>query len=119
MADVLKVVIIDGVEQLILESVETPKVEYRLYYDVEGKVLCYTCDEIEGNYIVVDQQTYSEMRYDWKIINGKLTKLLPGIVISKLKPNQEGINCARDDISIVVDKNFKNTQKWKLHSYEL
>lgn len=119
MADLLKVVIIDGVEQIVVEHVETPKVEYRLYYDDAGNVLCYTCDRLEGNYIIVDQQTYSEMRYDWKIVDGKLTKLIPGIRISKLKPNKEGVNCSIEDVSIVVSKSFKNKQKWKLDSYEL
>lgn len=119
MADLLKVVTIDGVEQIVVERVETPKIEYRLYYDDTGKVLFYTCDRLEGNYIVVDQQTYSEMRYDWRVVDGKLTKLIPGIIISKLKPNKEGVICAKDDVSIIVNKSFKNKQTWKLNSYEL
>lgn len=46
-------------------------IEYRLYYDDKGNVLFYTCEKPEGKFIKVDSQTYSEMRYDIRIIDGK------------------------------------------------
>lgn len=120
MVERVKVVEINGVEYIVSEEVETPPVEFRLYYDEFGKVLFYTCEKPEGNYIIVDQQTYAEMRHDWRIVDGKLTKLIPGIIIHKLKPNNnDGKTCAMDDISVIVDEDYDNKQKWKLTSYEL
>jgi hypothetical protein len=44
----------------------------------------------------------------------------PSLVVSKLMPNTEGITCAEEDISIVVDKDYKDkTINWKLNTYEL
>lgn len=119
MTDLVKVVEINGEEFLVIESKETEKVEYRLYYDENGYVLFYTCDKPAGNYIVVDQNIYSEMRHDWRVIDGKLTKLIPGIMITKLKPSTTGIYCASEDVSIVVDETFTDKQQWELTSYEL
>jgi len=45
--------------------------EYRLYYDDEGNILFYSCEKPEGNFIRIDRQSYSEMRYDIKIIDCK------------------------------------------------
>jgi len=118
MSERVKVVIVNGVEYLMIEETEQEKVEFRLYYDNEGNVLFYTCDKPEGNFIIVDKQTYVEARLDWKIVDGKLTKYIPGVMISKLKPSIEGISCHKDDINIVTNNNI-DTQKWKLHTYEL
>jgi hypothetical protein len=120
MSVIAKVVIINGEEQVLFEEVENTEVEFRLYYDNDGKVLFYTCEKPEGNYIVIDSQTYAEMRHDIKIVNGQITKLVPGIIISKLKPNShEGTICAEEDVSIVVTEEFKDKRKWKFHEYEL
>lgn len=103
---------------------EAPKIippEFRLYYDDAGKVICYTCDKLEGNYIVIDSKTYAEGRPDVRVINGKLSMALTGAIVSKLIPNKdEGQLCAIEDISILVDKSYKGKKiKWKLTTYEL
>lgn len=122
MVERVKIVEINGIEYLIVEE-ETKQqdtIEFRLYYDENGKVLCYSCEKLEGNYIVIDKQTYIEARPDWVVVEGKLTKYIPGIIISKLKPNlNEGTLCPIEDISIVCKENNMDTQKWKLHTYEL
>jgi hypothetical protein len=119
MTERVKVVEINGIEYLVVEETKPDPIEFRLYYDENGRVLFYTCDKPEGNYIVIDQQTYVESRYDWVVKEGKLTKLVPGIVITKLKPSTEGIDCVFDDVSILVDSKYTNIQKWKLDRYEL
>ena len=55
---------------LPIENNDDPS-EYRLYHDDKGNILFYTCEKPEGKFIRVDKQTYSEMRYDLKIIDGK------------------------------------------------
>lgn len=119
MSERLVVVEIEGVEYLVVEEVQKQEIEFRLYYDEKGKVLFYTCEKPEGQYIVIDKQSYIEARPDVCVKDGKLTKYIPGIIISKLSEDIDGTPCAKDDISIVVDKNYADYKTYKLVSYEL
>jgi hypothetical protein len=104
---------------ILFEAPKIEKPELRLYYDDKGKVLFYTCEKPEGNFIVVDAQTYIEARPDVRVVNGKLMKVQASI-ISKLIPNTIGQLCAREDISIVVDDKYTGkTQNWEMTTYEL
>ena len=78
-------------------------VEFRLYYDDNGKVLCYTCEKLEGNYIVIDSDTYHQCRPDVYVIDGKIVKQNEITVIRKLKPSTKGITCDNDDICMISD----------------
>jgi hypothetical protein len=105
---------------LIWEPKPLQKPEFRLYYDDKGKVLFYSCEKPEGNYIVIDAATYAAGRPDVRVIDGKISTAIPSLVVSKLMPNIEGTSCTEEDISIVVDDNYKGkTTKWKLNTYEL
>lgn len=102
---------------------EMPKVaspEFRLYYDDGGKVLFYTCEKLEGNYIVIDAATYAQGRPDIRVIDGKISTVQSHAVISKLMPDTIGTLCALEDLSIIVDENSEvEKQYWKLNTYEL
>jgi hypothetical protein len=101
-------------------KIETP--EFRLYYDDKGQVITYTCEKLEGNFIIVNAQTFAEARPDAKVLNGRLIKANSGSVVSKLVPSKkEGTTCAAEDASIIIKKNTQKikTQKWKLETYEL
>lgn len=103
---------------------EAPKIvppEFRLYYDeLTGKVLFYTCDKPEGSFITIDRQTFAEARQDIRIINGKISRVKPHQIVSKLMPDKQGTKCAFDDISLVLSaKDKTKSQNWKLHTYEL
>jgi hypothetical protein len=100
---------------------EAPKLEapeFRLYYDDNGSVICYTGDKsITGNYIVIDAQTFAEGRPDVRVIDGKISRAQPNAVVYKLMPHVDGIMCAMDDVSIVTSQG--PITKWKLNIYEL
>lgn len=102
---------------------EAPKIippEFRLYYEEDtGKVICYTCEKLEGKYLVIDALTYAQARPDIRIINGKISTVQNHCVVSKLMPNtEEGQPCESEDVSVVaLDTN--NIVKWKLNTYEL
>lgn len=102
---------------------EAPKIippEFRLYYDESGRVICYTCEKLEGNYIVIDSQTFAESRPDIRVVDGIIVKRSEYSIIAKLTPDEiEGKSCAIDDISVVVDENENiKTLKWKLTTNE-
>lgn len=93
-------------------------VEFRLYYDEQGRVITYTCEPLEGdNYIIIDAETYAECRPDIRVIDGKITKQHQYTIISKLKPSTEGIACVSNDIAI-VDMEYDDIIYWKLTQYE-
>ncbi len=89
-------------------------IEFRLYYDENGNVVCYSGEplEIDYDFIVVDTQVFAEGRPDVRVVNGKVTrpKLSSGTI--KLVQSDEGVSCSIDDISIVTT--MEETQKWKL-----
>ena len=93
-------------------------VEYRLYYDDNGDVICYTCDPVEGKYIVIDRQTFAECRPDIKVIDSRIVKKSETHVITKMVKGN-GITCAKEDINIIVnDEHNGPTEEWKLKIYE-
>jgi hypothetical protein len=106
-------------EFVIWEAPPIIKPEFRLYYDERGNVLFYTCEKPEGNYVVIDANTYAQGRPDIKIVDGKVVGAIYGSVVSKLVHDERGTSCASEDISIVVDSSYHNITKWKLKTYEL
>jgi hypothetical protein len=106
---------------IIWEAPPIVKPEFRLYYDEKGKVLFYTSEKPEGNYIVIDSQTYAEGRPDLRIVDGRISTVNQGSVVSKLIPdNDEGVECSIEDVSIIVPEKCKVKKiKWKLQTYEL
>jgi hypothetical protein len=54
-----------------------------------------------------------------RVVDGKISKVIPGMIIQKLKPDSEGQSTAQLDISIIVGDDYPEKQKWKLHTHEL
>ncbi len=111
---------INGEDFIIFEAPVIEAPEFRLYYDENGKVITYTCEKLEGNYIVVDNLTFAEARPDVRVINGILSKVNPNMIIYKLKPDLiEGVRCAKEDVSVLVDDTYENYTLWKITTHEL
>jgi hypothetical protein len=112
---------IDDEEKYIIiwEPPILEKPEFRLYYDDLGKIICYTGEKLEGNYIVIDALTLAEGRQDVRVIDGRIIKDSPNATIVRLTPSDSGYLCASEDLSIIVtgvDEIEK--QYWKLTVYE-
>ena len=120
MNEQIKIITIDGVEYFAIEESQKQEIEFRVYYDDNGKILFYTCEKPEGNYLVIDRDTFAAARPDVCVVDGVLTPVVSGTIIIKyMLDREEGISCAKEDISIIVDKEYPKIQKWKLTSYEL
>ena len=78
------------------------KIFYRLYHDDEGHPLFYSMEDLPGNYIEIDRETYSLSSSDVRVVDGKLRKLDKIRSVSKLRPNTDGTPCDPRDICIVV-----------------
>lgn len=103
-----------------VEDEQTSKpVEYRLYYDDRGKVVCYTTGEHQGSYLVIDSGVYAEMRYDVTVVDGKIVKDKTGYIAGKLVPADSGQSCAAIDISVIATDNTIPTKKWNMKYYDI
>jgi len=91
-------------------------VEYRLYYDLDsGAPLFYTMQDETGNYIVIDQETYTQSRYDIQVKDGKIKKNTLEST-GKLAPAEAGTRTHNTDITIITTD--EQSTQWKLKTYE-
>lgn len=92
---------------------------YRLYYDEHGWPVCYSMEDLPGNYIELDAETYQLGPTNARVVDGKLTLVKPPITILKLVPGQqEGITCDPRDVTVVVNRDQKHI-KWSIKAYEV
>ena len=97
---------------LILHSAPEPKpISYRLYYTDKGHPIIYSMDELAGNYIEVDAETYALAPFNVRIVDNKIVYIKPVRTITKLQPSNSGTACSPHDVSIVVDESQPHT-KW-------
>lgn len=86
--------------------------QYRAYYDANGKVVTYTVEELEGNWIPVDAAQFAEARVDAVVVDGKLVTPHKVKMVSKLVRNVNGdYTSSKYDINIITDV---DTVKWGL-----
>ena len=92
---------------------------YRLYYNDDGTPIIYSMENLPGNYIEVDQQTYVLAAFNVRVIDGKLVYIKPVITVKKLQPTTStGVACDPQDICVVVDPEQSHT-KWNIVHNEL
>lgn len=106
--------IVDGQMVVDFEYIPPPPPEFRLYYDKNGDVLCYTGEKLDGNYIVVDAITFAAGRMDVKIIDGEIVHSSNILQVYKLIPSDSGTSTHKDDVSVITN-NKKDSNYWDLH----
>lgn len=95
------------------------QVEFRLYYDETGKALFYTCEKPEGNFIIVDAQTYAEGRLDLQISDGVATRINKVTALSRLIKDVNGTRCAYEDVTLIADSDYEGkTNNWYYKNVE-
>jgi len=99
---------------LYAEVVEYP-IFYRLYYNEQGQPLCYTMEDLPGNYIEIDQEMFARSPSNIQVCDGKIIKIT-WQTTAKLAPTDTGTPCTPTDVSIVVSET-NNHQKWSKLSH--
>jgi len=95
---------------------EEKTISYRLYYSDSGRPVCYTMDNLPGNYIEITAEEFKNSDPHVKVKNGQLVKL--AIRYSeKLVLSDHGVPCATSDVTVVVGEHEPH-QKWSLNLYE-
>ena len=100
----------------ILAAMPEPQpIFYRLYHDDQGLPLFYSTEDLPGNYITIDQETYNRSPSDVRVVQGQMVKNSQGHT-TKLVPHHHGTGCAVHDVSIVIDHG--PVQYWTKKTYE-
>ena len=95
-------------------AVSAPAVFYRLYHNDDGSPVCYTMEDLPGNYVEVDINTYLIGSHNVRVVDQKLVHLPTVGMVTKLRPNLlAGTACDPHDICVVVDENVSHV-KWSL-----
>ena len=103
----------------ILHDVPEPKpVYYRLYYNDAGAPDIYSMEDLPGNYIEVDRETYVLASFNVRVVDGKLVYINPVVTVKKLQPGATGIACDPRDVCIVVNSDQPHT-KWTIVNNEI
>jgi hypothetical protein len=101
----------------ICRDVPSPQpIFYRLYYDNAGLPVCYSMEDLAGNYIEIDQTTYVRSSKWVRVRDGRLYDYRPWLHARKLIPGTSGTACYRQDIMIVDHSN--TSQTWRMHTYD-
>ena len=90
---------------------------FRLYYNERGEPVSYSMDDLPGNYIEIDAETYQRSSQRVRVIDGKLVHIIPKKPTSKLMPGPAGTPCSVENISVVVPEDQSHI-KWSLKSDE-
>lgn len=102
---------------ILHNPVENKPVFYRLYYKDDGTPICYSMEDLSGNYIEIDVETYHRAPSNVRVVNGKLKEINLATLVKKLVPGNDGISCDPRDICVVVNNTQPNT-KWSIKTYE-
>ena len=94
---------------------EIKPIFYRLYYNDNGEPLFYSMEDLPGNYIDIDQETFALCPSNVRVVNGQLKKVNTS-TIDKLVPSDHGICCDPRNICIVVTEEQPH-QKWSIKKY--
>lgn len=101
--------------QALLDPEYEPKIFYRVYYDDSGTVLFYTMEDLPGNYLEIDQETFARSDGNLKVIKGKLVK--PSVSLSqKLVPSDQGTACHLNNVAII--SSGTQAKFWNLKYYD-
>lgn len=90
--------------------------KFRLYYNDDGTPKFYSMEELDGNYIEIDQSVFEASRYDIVVINGKIKSLSENVISKYHLVNdisKTTVTCDSEDITLLTD----STESYKLWDY--
>lgn len=95
---------------------EPKPVFFRLYHNADGTPRLYTMEDLSGDYIEVDADTYARSSFHVRVINQQLVHVRPRVQVQKLAPDpDQGVTCDPLDVCVVVDGTQSHT-KWSIQT---
>jgi hypothetical protein len=103
----------------ILHSIpDSDPVFFRLYYNNDGSPNCYSMEDLPGNYIDVDAETFATRLQNVRVVNQQLVHIRPKTLVKKLVPSDTGTACDPQDVCVIVADKQPHT-KWKIVNNEI
>ena len=100
----------------ILHNMPEPEpVFWRLYYNDAGEPVCYSMEDLLGNYIEIDAETFGLAPANVRVVNGHL-KYITTRTSEKIVPSNTGIQCHPQNVAVVVTQ---NGTPWSKQTYGL
>jgi hypothetical protein len=100
----------------ILHSMpESLPVFYRLYYNDQGQPVCYSLEDLPGNYIDIDAETFALAPANVRVVDNKL-KYITTRTSDKLVPGNTGTLCHPQNVAVIVEQ---NGTPWSKQTYGL
>ena len=79
-------------------------IEYRVYYDSLGKIITFTNEKLEGDYLIITPEQYQECRHDAIVIDNQLIYTHTKRHVTKLAKNIiDGTKCSKYDVSVIIN----------------
>ena len=100
----------------ILHTVPDPvPLTYRLYHDDAGRLLFYSMEQLPGNYIEIDADTFSRSPSRIRVVDGQLVET-KWRTVNKLTPDSAGTRCHPKDMAVVIST--EPYSAWSKKTYE-
>ena len=100
----------------ILHTMPEPQpVFYRLYYNDAGQPVCYSMEDLPGNYIDIDAETFGLAPVNVRVVDNKL-KYITTRTSDKLVPSTSGTLCHPQNVAVIVEQ---NGTPWSKQTYGL
>ena len=97
---------------------EPRPVTYRLYHNTDGTARFYTMEDLPGEYILVDRETYVADCRNVRVVQGKLIFVAPTRTVKLLQPSADaGTACHPQDVAVVV-ADVQTHTKWSMVQHE-
>ena len=94
---------------------EPQLVFWRLYYNDSGLPVCYSMEELPGNYIDIDAKTFALAPVNVRVVDRKL-KYITTRTSDKLVPGTSGTLCHPQNVAVIVEQ---NGTPWSKQTYGL
>ena len=110
--------------QAALDAIQQPPVdlEYRAYYDEAGKIITYTTENKQGNYVVVTKDQYEQARHDAIVVSNTLifTHIKNNVVkLIRDRNNITDYRASKYDASVVADEDDLEIHYYAQRVYEI
>jgi len=79
--------------------------EYRLYYTKTGSPICYSMEELDELYLVIDAVQYAAGKYNVVVKDNKIIEL-DDTVPEKLVPGNIGTSTLPNNVMVIADTDY-------------
>ena len=83
---------------------------YRLYYHDDGSPLCYSMEDLPGNYIEIDAETFAAADHWVRVVDGKI-KRINRSSSQKLVRTKHGTSCHPCNVAVIMPDSGTNWSK--------